>query len=184
MRVVGECGSPAEVLQLLANAQPGYVVIDEAIAEPSCALLEQMAALRCNTRVVVNGASRDPVRVRSILQAGACGYLVKHGPASQLVDAIAQIEAGTKYVSPLVGACSEVEAPTGEDVAIDPGAVLSEREHEVFLQLGSGARPRDIARSLGLSAKTVDTYRAAILRKLKIDGRAGLVRLASQLRPK
>jgi DNA-binding CsgD family transcriptional regulator len=57
---------------------------------------------------------------------------------------------------------------------------LSRREHEVFSLLVDGMRPRDIAKLLNISPKTVDTYRAGIMRKLEVEGTAGLVRLAIQ----
>jgi DNA-binding NarL/FixJ family response regulator len=62
----------------------------------------------------------------------------------------------------------------------DPLALLSKREYEVFSFLVDGMRPKDIAKMLEISPKTVDTYRANIMRKLEVDGIAGLVRFAIQ----
>jgi DNA-binding CsgD family transcriptional regulator len=62
----------------------------------------------------------------------------------------------------------------------DPLALLSKREYEVFSFLVDGMRPKDIAKILEISPKTVDTYRANIMRKLEVEGIAGLVRFAIQ----
>jgi DNA-binding NarL/FixJ family response regulator len=87
------------------------------------------------------------------------------------------VEQGSTYVTRL--AARDVSAATPEPP--HPEDVLSRREYEVFLGLGSGARARDVAVTLGVSPKTVDTYRASILRKLRLDGMASLVRLAASL---
>jgi DNA-binding NarL/FixJ family response regulator len=135
-----------------------------------------LSAASASTRIIVHGSSREPSRIRSILSAGAAGYLLKEGPAAQLLEAITQIAAGQPYISPLLN----LSAKDDGSMPGDPRALLSEREYEIFRQLGSGARPRDIAASLALSAKTVDTYRASILRKLKLENMAALVRLAAR----
>ena len=101
---------------------------------------------------------------------------MKDGPARHLFDAINYIQDGGQYLTPLI----RRESIDNKREKKDPLAQLSKREYEVFSFLVDGMRPKDIAKMLGISPKTVDTYRANIMRKLEVDGIAGLVRFAIQ----
>ena len=110
------------------------------------------------------------------LRAGADGYLLKDGPSRHLLEAIQFINEGGVYVSPLLrGAGLFARAERRPE---DPMALLSPREIEVFTQLVNGARAKDIAERLEISPKTVDTYRASLMRKLKVNDLVGLVKFA------
>jgi DNA-binding NarL/FixJ family response regulator len=101
---------------------------------------------------------------------------LKDGPARHLFDAINYILDGGQYLTPLI----RREVIDNKKEVKDPLTLLSKREYEVFSFLVDGMRPKDIAKILEISPKTVDTYRANIMRKLEIDGIAGLVRFAIQ----
>jgi DNA-binding NarL/FixJ family response regulator len=174
-RVVAECENSDQLLDAIRNFRPGFVLLDPAITPLRFEeLMLSLSAANPPTRIIAHSSSWEPSFIRSILSAGAAGYLLKDGPAAQLLDAITRITAGQSYISPLLNLSEDGCAP------IDPRTVLSEREYEIFRQLGSGVRPRDIAVSLAISAKTVDTYRAGILRKLNLENMAALVRLAAR----
>jgi DNA-binding NarL/FixJ family response regulator len=121
--------------------------------------------------------SRDEPLVMDALRAGADAYLLKDGPARHLLDAINFIRDGGVYVSPLLrgaGLFTRTEKPRAED----PVACLSPRETEVFSYLVNGLRAKDIAELLDISPKTVDTYRASLMRKLNVHDLVGLVKFA------
>ncbi len=177
-RVAGECGGGKELAELIRTAQPRYTIADPSIFDAQANdFAQQIEELKNRTRVIGNGNFRDARRIRSLLRAGASAYVLKDGPATELVAAVRAVEAGSTYVTPL----ASFTLHTTDSEPPDPQAVLSEREKQVFFALGSGARARDVAASLGLSPKTVDTYRASILRKLELDGLASLVRLAASI---
>jgi DNA-binding NarL/FixJ family response regulator len=100
--------------------------------------------------------------------------VLKNGPARHLFDAINYIQDGGQYLTPLLRRESIEKT---KDVK-DPVTLLSRREYEVFSYLVDGMRPKDIAKILEISPKTVDTYRANIMRKLEVEGIAGLVKFA------
>ena len=81
---------------------------------------------------------------------------------------------GGQYLTPLIRRESIEKTKDSKD----PISLLSKREFEVFSLLVDGIRPKDIAKLLDISPKTVDTYRANIMRKLDVEGIAGLVRFA------
>jgi len=121
--------------------------------------------------------SRDETTVMEALRAGADAYLLKDGPSRHLLDAVNFVRDGGVYVSPLLrgaGLFAKPERPVPED----PLAALSPREMEVFSYLVNGLRAKDIAELLEISPKTVDTYRAGLMRKLNVHDLVGLVKFA------
>jgi len=111
------------------------------------------------------------------LRAGADAYLLKDGPSRHLLDALSFVRDGGVYVSPLlrgVGLFTQSE----RNATGDPMASLSPREMEVFSSLVNGMRAKDIAELLEISPKTVDTYRASLMRKLNVHDLVGLVKFA------
>jgi DNA-binding NarL/FixJ family response regulator len=177
IRVAGECEDADELTALIRATRPQIALVDPAIAGQALEqLMTQVAAANASTRVIIHGTSRDQGQIRSMFHAGIAGYALKDAPASELGEAISRIANGVRYVSSALN--FDIETVTSG--RRHPKDLLSEREYEVFQQLGSGVRPRDIAKSLDLSAKTVDTYRANILRKLNLENIAALIRLAAQ----
>jgi DNA-binding NarL/FixJ family response regulator len=176
-RVLAECENGDQLLNVVRNLRPNFVLLDPTVTQLRFEeLMLSLTAANSSTRVIVHGSIRERSRVLSLLSAGAAGYLLKEGPPAQLLEATRQIARGWPYISPLVNLPAEETASRPDD----PRTVLSGREYEIFRQLGSGVRPRDIAKSLAISAKTVDTYRASILHKLQLENMAALVRLAAR----
>ena len=113
----------------------------------------------------------DQYAVRS-LKAGAAGYLSKTVTAAQMIDAIRQVAAGRKYVSPaLAEALADYVSFDNEQL---PHEKLSDREYQTLCMLASGKRLTDIAHALSLSVKTVSVYRSRLLEKMKLRNNAEL----------
>lgn len=176
LRIAGQCSDGAQAVDLILALQPDFAVLD--VNLPTVDGLEVIRRLRVaksETRMLVLSTSRDEHAVREAFYSGASGYLLKDGPADHLFDAIDSVLAGEEYISPLIRRDTADKQGKAED---GPVSLLSKREVEIFTFLVEGVRPRDIARRLKLSPKTVDTHRANILRKLEVDGVAALVRFA------
>jgi DNA-binding NarL/FixJ family response regulator len=114
---------------------------------------------------------------RRALHAGASGYLTKDSATSELVGAIEDVRRGRKYVSDAVKAT--MSAPGGR-TAIATHEMLSDREYQALRMLGSGRTVSEISEELGLSVKTVSTYRARVLQKLGMRTNAELMRYAME----
>jgi DNA-binding NarL/FixJ family response regulator len=127
--------------------------------------------------LIVLSISRDEHTVMAALRAGADGYLLKDGPVRHLMDAMSFVRDGGVYLSPLLRGAGMFTRPEKESTD-DSVARLSAREMEVFSYLVNGLRPKDIAELLEISPKTVDTYRASLMRKLKVHDLVGLVKFA------
>lgn len=174
--VAGECENADELTDLVQEKRPDVVVLDTTIPGQLLeACMARLSAANGSTRVILHGSSRDQSQIRAMFDAGIAGYVLKDASAGELGEAILRIAGGNRYLSS--GLHFELDAPN--PLPGNPRDLLTEREYAVFRQLGSGVRPRDIAKSLGLSAKTIDTYRANILRKLNLDNIAALIRLAA-----
>ena len=113
------------------------------------------------------------------LRCGVSAFLLKSGPSHQLLEAFAQVLDGGIYVSPQLE-LSKIFNPGQKSAQEDPLELLSAREYQVFSLLVEGVRAKEIAARLELSPKTVDTYRASLMRKLDIHDVAGLVKFAIQ----
>lgn len=177
LKILGQSSDGLEALELILALKPDFAVLD--LNMPRLSGLEVIRRLRMaksETKLIVLSISRDENLVREIFRSGANGYLLKDGPARHLFDAINYIQDGGQYLTPLI----KREAIDIKREKQDPLAQLSKREYEVFSFLVDGMRPKDIAKILEISPKTVDTYRANIMRKLEVDGIAGLVRFAIQ----
>jgi DNA-binding NarL/FixJ family response regulator len=178
LHIVGQCADGLAAVEMIKALQPDFAIID--LHMPKLHGLEVIRKVReANSacKLVVLSISRDEKMVLEALRAGANGYLLKDGPARHLLDAISYIQDGGVYISPLLRREYLLEAPR-KAPAEDPLASLSRREYEVFSFLVDGMRPKDIAKLLDISPKTVDTYRSNIMRKLGIHDLVGLVKFA------
>ena len=178
LHIAGQCSDGMAAVEMIRSIIPDFAIID--LHMPKLHGLEVIRKVRetnCPCKLVVLSISRDEKMVLEALRAGANGYLLKDGPARHLLDAINYIQDGGVYISPLLRREDLLEAPR-KAASEDPLASLSRREYEVFSFLVDGMRPKDIAKLLDISPKTVDTYRSNIMRKLGIHDLVGLVKFA------
>ena len=173
LKIIGQCSTAAETLETVTSAGPDFVVMELNLeGMTGSALICKLRESAPKTRILILSTSRDAVTIREVFRLGVDGYLLKDGPARHLLDAINYVNDGGQYVTPLI----RREALEGGTSGVLES--LSPRELQVFSGLVDGMRPKDIAAILRLSSKTVDTYRAALMRKLGVESVAGLVRFA------
>lgn len=175
--VVGEAATADELLAQVDRVGPEVVLLD--ISMPGPGLFEVLRALRDRRpaiRTLVLSVHPEGQYAVRALKAGAAGYLTKDQAPQELLVAIRRVHGGGRYLSQALGEKLALGRSSGEETA--PHEQLSDREFEVLRLLGAGSSVGDIARRLSLSPKTVSTYRARILAKLKVKGTAGLIRYA------
>jgi DNA-binding NarL/FixJ family response regulator len=178
MRVVGQCADGPSAVETILTKQPDFAIID--LHMPGMTGIEVIRRLRsagCPTKIMILSISREDKPVIEALRAGADAYLLKDGPARHLLEAISYVRDGGQYVSPLLKGAALFTKPEAA-APDDPLATLSPREMEVFQYLVQGMRAKDIAELLRISPKTVDTYRATLMRKLNVHDIVGLVKFA------
>jgi len=175
---VEHCSDGATALQLIQTRRPDIAIVD--LNLPRLFSLEIVRKLReqnLPTRVLIVSARGDRKLVLESLRSGANGFLLKSDTAAHRYDALAQIMAGGVYVSPEME-LEKLFISQRKNEMGDPLETLSSREYQVFSLLIDGIRAKEIAARLDLSPKTVDTYRASLMRKLDIYDVAGLVKFA------
>jgi DNA-binding NarL/FixJ family response regulator len=178
MRILGQASDGASAVDMIDELKPHFAILD--LHMPGMTGVEVIRKLRtagCTAKLMILSISREDGTVMEALRAGADAYLLKEGPSRHLLDAISFVRDGGVYISPLLrraGLFTRADKHRSED----PLASLSPREMEVFSHLVNGLRPKDIADLLEISPKTVDTYRASLMRKLNVHDLVGLVKFA------
>jgi DNA-binding NarL/FixJ family response regulator len=178
LHVIGQCAEGASALRLIEEQQPDIAVLDMNL--PDLFTLEVVRRVRdvgVPTKMAVLSTRRDRKTVVEALRCGVSAFLLKSAPSHQLIEAFGQILDGGIYVSPELE-LNKIFCPGQKPSAEDPLQSLSAREYQVFSLLCEGVRAKEIAARLSLSPKTVDTYRASLMRKLDIHDVAGLVKFA------
>lgn len=183
MEIVGEASNGAEVLAKAEALQPDLVLLD--LNMPGVDGLAALPRLRRSvpgTKVLILTMHDDATYLHQALQAGAAGYLLKKAVDTELLMAIRAVMRGETYVHSAMTSklLQEVLPSPPPATAPTPWEGLSEREREVLRHVALGYTNAEIAETLALSVKTVETYRARGMEKLNLQTRAQLVRSAME----
>lgn len=180
IQVVGQAEDGMAALELVRRTPPDILVADVAMPRLSgIQTLERISALGVRTRVIMLSMYSDETLVRQALQFGAAGYLLKRSVSEELLLAVRAAARGETYLSPAVSHVA-VDALRQGKRSDDGGLLerLSPRERQVLQLVAEGRSNGEIARTLGVSKKTVEKHRASLVGKLGVKDLAGLIRLA------
>jgi two-component system response regulator NreC len=173
--VLGEAGTVTQTLRIVAEDRPQVLVLDLNLGrESSLDVIPQLRTDAPATQIVVLTMQNDPAFARAALRAGAVGYVLKDAADSELMSAVELAAEGRTYLNPELGAKLAAE-PEVEEGRPDN---LSPREAEVLTLIALGHTNGEIASSLFLSVRTVESHRAHIQQKLLLTTRAELVAYA------
>ena len=173
MQVVAEVSDGNAAVRATADNRPDVAVLDVSMPGLSgIAATEQILALNLGTKVIGLSAHSERQSIAAMLDAGACGYLVKNSAADELASAIRVVMGGGTYLSRQASEALEPNDPKA------PERSLTQREREVLRMIADGKSSKEIADEMFLSPRTVEAYRAKIMDKLEIRTIAGLTRYA------
>jgi DNA-binding NarL/FixJ family response regulator len=181
MDVVGEASDGADIGRLARDCNADVVIMDISMPLVNGAAATVELRQQCpEIKVLALSVHEDSSYLRQLLEAGASGYVLKRSAAETLIQAIRLIAEGGIYLDPgiagkIVGSLFGTAAP-----GTPPDVELSEREADVIRSIAQGYSNKEIAAQLGLSAKTVETYKARAMTKLGLDSRVAIVRYAMQ----
>jgi DNA-binding NarL/FixJ family response regulator len=179
LEVVGEASDGDEVVRKVALLRPDVALVDISMPGSSgIKAIERIRAAAPATRVLVLTMHDMPAYLRAALAAGASGYVVKRAADSALLAAIRDVHAGRTALDPELAASVVQGGLRRRGAAAASPPPLSQREREVLELVAQGYTNQQIADHLGLSVKTVETYRARLVEKLGLQSRAELVRYA------
>nr|WP_178132288.1 MULTISPECIES: UvrY/SirA/GacA family response regulator transcription factor [Pseudomonas] len=178
LQVVGQAESGEDALRLARELKPDVVLMD--VKMPGIGGLEATRKLmrsQPDVRVLaVTVCEEDPFPTR-LMQAGASGYLTKGAALEEMVQAIRQVFAGQRYISPQIAQSLALKSFEPEKGG-SPFDSLSEREIQIALMIANCHKVQSISDKLCLSPKTVNTYRYRIYEKLSITSDVELALLA------
>ncbi len=180
MQVIAEAADGRQALALVEQAAPDVAVVD--ISMPGLDGLEVISRLQeqhPQLPILVLTMHEEGQYVVRAIQAGAMGYITKQAAPEQLVKAIRKVYAGNRYLTDEAAEALALRIAKGSH-GQSPLESLSMRELQVLRRLAMGHTNREIARAYHISIKTVDTYRARLLKKLALRNNAELSRFAMQ----
>jgi two-component system, NarL family, invasion response regulator UvrY len=179
--VVGESGNAHQVSQLVRKEHWDIVVLDISMPGRSgLDLLKQLKYEQPSLPVLILSAYPEDQYAVHALKAGAAGYMTKERAPRELIKAVRKILRGGKYVSESLAEKLAFNLETDTEKPLHEA--LSDREYQVMRMIVLGKSLKEIAEQLCLSRKTISTYRARILEKMKMESNAELVRYAVQSR--
>lgn len=178
-RVVAEAADGEEFLALLPDLQTDVVFLDISMPGIDGAETARRAlALRPDLRIVALSMFGDEHYYARMVEAGACGFLLKDSAFEEVQEAIRTVTAGENYFSAtlLESLSSHLKSGTPEGAPADD--TLSAREQEILVAVCRGLSNQEIADRLFISKRTVDKHRANILEKTGCRNTAHLVAYA------
>ena len=178
VEVVAEAGNGREALQQVEKFAPDLVLLDLTMPEMSgFEVLEQIVRRSPQVRVIIltmHDAREYTIRA---LRLGAAGFIPKSAAANELKQGIESVMRGETYTSKETP--HEVQPPIlGESRAQRLLEKLTPRQREILVLIAEGQTTKQIARSLNISVKTVESHRAQLMERLDIRDVAGLVRFS------
>lgn len=180
LQVVGEATTGEEVLRVVEETHPDVVLMD--LSMPGMDGLEATRRLiekGSSARVLIMTMHEDSELMKECLRVGASGFIIKRAAESELVDAVYAVSRGIIYIHPsMMNSLVTPEAP--KKTRTERVSDLSAREVDVLRLIVKGYSNREIASTLSISIRTVETHRANIMEKLNLHSRVDLVRFANE----
>jgi len=185
--VVGDAGTVQDAVATIAAQRPDVVLLDVHMPEGGGAeVIRRCAGAETPPRFLALSVSDAAEDVIAVIRAGARGYVTKTISGPELADAVGRVSEGDAVFSPrLAGFVLDAFAAAPEERLPDHGSdaeldQLTPREREVLRHIARGYMYKEIARTLGISVKTVEAHVSAVLRKLQLSSRHELSRWAVQ----
>jgi DNA-binding NarL/FixJ family response regulator len=180
IEIVGECDDGREALDLVRTLSPDVVVMD--IGMPELNGVEATRRIRAEfpkAKVVALSTHTDKRYVQNMLEAGACGYVLKIAAHAELVLSVRAAAVGKTYLSPeIAGAVVDRSTATHTPGVVSAYSTLGSREREVLQLVAEGKTSAQTAKEMHISIKTVETHRRNIVMKLGLHGTAELTKYA------
>jgi DNA-binding NarL/FixJ family response regulator len=178
--VAAECDNGRQAVEVVMNQQIDLVIMDVAMPELNgIEAARQIRQARPEVKIIGLSMHADRRFVSEMLKAGAMGYVLKEAAFEELLTAVREVMAGRSYLSPAVtGVVVEDHVRGAGHSGSSAYARLSPREREILQLVAEGKAMKEIATMLGVSIKTVETHRRAIMDKLQLYSVAELTKYA------
>ena len=181
--VLGEANDAIEAMQQVRKQDWGLVVLDIRLPGRSGVdVLKQIKSEKPHLPVLILSSYPESQYAVRLIQAGAAGYISKDSEETEIIKAVKTAAAGGRYINEIVGGLlantMSRSFSNADDLSLYES--LSDREYQIFLELASGKRAKDIAEKLQVSAKTVATHRSRLMQKMGFSTNAELILYANK----
>lgn len=182
MEICGEAEDSPAAIRGVGEANPDAIIVDISLKGANgLELIKNLKAIHEDIPILVFSMHDETIYAQRALRAGAKAYVMKKESPSKVVDAIRKIIQGEIYVSPSVADQVLHQIVNGPgNVSTSPVDRLTDRELEVVQLIGRGLSSREIAESLHLSVKTIESHRAHVKEKLSLRNATELVQFSVQ----
>lgn len=177
IRVVGTATNGRQAIERVLALSPQVAILDVSMPElDGITVTRQILAARPDTAVVILSMHSSAQHVMQALEAGARSYLLKEHAGREIAETVRAVHLGRRHLS---GRVAEIVAESiNSRRGSSPVDSLSNRERQILKLVCDGRSSAEIGRILGLSPKTVDTYRSRLMQKLQVRDLAGLIKFA------
>jgi two-component system, NarL family, invasion response regulator UvrY len=177
--VAGEAADGEEALAKIRQGDYDIVVMDISMpGRNGLEILKEIKETKPGLPVLILSMYPEDVYALRSFRGGASGYLSKESAPTELINAIRKVSSGGKYISTALA--EKLVVNLGDDSGKPLHEKLSEREYQILCMIASGKTGTQIAAELGLSAKTVSTYRTRILEKMEMKNNSELTHYTIQ----
>jgi two-component system, NarL family, invasion response regulator UvrY len=177
LRVVGEAGTTAAILEAATTIECDVIVLDIAMpGRGGLDVLKELKQMNPQLHVLILSMHPEDIYAYRAIKAGASGYLTKNKASEELIEAIRRIASGRKYISAEVAEQLAIDLEQDADKPLH--ARLGDREFQVLCMIASGKTVQQIANELAISSSSVSTMRARILKKFGMKTNAELTHYA------
>jgi DNA-binding NarL/FixJ family response regulator len=181
LEICGGAETASSGLRQVQALRPDLVLVDISLRDSNgIELLSQIKTRYPDVKTLVWSMFDERAFAERALRAGAMGYINKQEPIEEVVVAVRRVLRGEVYLSREMTNLLIRRVGAGQSLNHDPVTSLTERELEVFQMIGEGMTTQQIARTLKLSVKTIESHREKIKAKLNVETAAALTRLAVQ----
>jgi two-component system, NarL family, response regulator NreC len=177
--IVAEVADGLSAVQAVEKNKPNLVFLDLSLPRlHGLEALRQMRAASAATKILVLSMHQDEPYVIEALRAGASAYILKGSESDEILRAIQDVQAGRRFLSAPLSEWAITALAIKTPDTSDPYNTLSPREREVLQLAAEGMGNAEIAEKLFISARTAETHRANLMRKLNLQSTTDLVRYA------
>ena len=177
--IVGEADTGGAALKAISSMKPDIAILDITMPDiDGIAVTRRIADEVPGTRVIIFSMHSDVNHPIEAFRAGALGYVLKDSEPGELLTAVEKVAAGGKYASPAITEelLNDFVDVIKKEHSSDPFDTLSMREKEILKHIADGSTSKEIAEKLFISLSTVKSHRNNIMKKLKVNDMASLIK--------
>ncbi|MED4354485.1 response regulator transcription factor [Schinkia azotoformans] len=178
--IIGEASTGREAVLMMKDIEPDIIIMDVSMPDmDGIEATREILKANKRTKILILTMYSDEAYLKAGLAAGASGYVLKRAVDTELVSAIRTVLSGENYIYPtLIPSLYKNKQQASEDSVANEVDLLSQREKEVLKYIALGYTQKEIADTLSVSIKTVETYKTRIMEKTGAEKRSMLVRFA------